>query len=320
MAPLLHVKNLTTHFHLKDGILKAVDGIDLTLDAEETLAIVGESGCGKSVTAASLMRLVQPPGKIVAGEVLFEGRDLLTLGDEEMRSLRGNRISMIFQEPMTALNPVLTVGFQIMEGLRLHRRLTPADARQVSLDLLQQVGIPSPVERFDSYPHQLSGGMRQRVMIAMALALRPRLLIADEPTTALDVTIQAQILELVDRLREEIRMGFILITHDLGIVAQRAHATAIMYAGKIVENAPTPEVLGSPLHPYTVGLLRSLPQNSPPGKPLPTIPGMVPNLIGELPGCAFCPRCPEKTWQCHRETPPLKEVGNGHFVRCWKYP
>jgi peptide/nickel transport system ATP-binding protein len=320
VAPLLHVKNLTTHFHLKEGVLKAVDGVDLLLEAEETLAIVGESGCGKSVTAASLMRLVQPPGRIVSGEVLFAGQDLLKLSDEEMRGLRGNQISMIFQDPMTALNPVLTVGFQIMEGLRLHRGLQVADARSETLDLLQQVGIPSPAERFSAYPHQLSGGMRQRVMIAMALALRPRLLIADEPTTALDVTIQAQILELIDRLREEIRMGFILITHDLGIVAQRAHATAIMYAGKIVENAPTAEVLGTPLHPYTVGLLRSLPQNSPPGEPLPTIPGMVPSLIGELTGCAFCPRCPEKTWQCQREAPPLKEVSSGHFVRCWKYP
>ncbi len=320
MAPLLHVKNLATHFHLKEGVLKAVDGVDFSLEAEETLAIVGESGCGKSVTAASLMRLVAPPGRIVAGEVVFDGHDLLKLDEEEMRRLRGNRISMIFQDPMTALNPVLTVGYQLTEGLRLHRRLPAPDARMEALELLQQVGIPSPAERFAAYPHQLSGGMRQRVMIAMALALRPRLLIADEPTTALDVTIQAQILELIDRVKSENRMGFILITHDLGIVAQRAHTTAIMYAGKIVEYAPTTEVLGAPLHPYTVGLLRSLPQSTPPGKPLPTIPGMVPSLIGELPGCAFCARCPDKTWECHRETPPLKEVGSGHRVRCWKYP
>ncbi|HEY6006763.1 MAG TPA: ABC transporter ATP-binding protein [Geobacteraceae bacterium] len=320
MAPLLCVKNLATHFRLKEGVLKAVDGVDLSLEEGETLAIVGESGCGKSVTAASLMRLVPPPGKIVSGEVIFDGQNLLAMTEDGMRGLRGNRISMIFQDPMTALNPVLTIGFQIMEGLRLHRGLPASDARQETLNLLRQVGIPSPTERFAAYPHQLSGGMRQRVMIAMALALRPRLLIADEPTTALDVTIQAQILELIDHLKSESQMGFILITHDLGIVAQRAHATAIMYAGKIVEQAPTAEVLTAALHPYTAGLLRSLPQNAPPGRPLPTIPGVVPNLLGELTGCAFCARCPDKTWQCRKETPPLKEVSSGHFVRCWKYP
>jgi peptide/nickel transport system ATP-binding protein len=317
---LLRVKNLTTHFQLKQGNLKAVDGVDFTLAAGETLAIVGESGCGKSITAYSLMRLVPSPGKLVAGEIIFDGRDLLSLSDEEMRRLRGDRISMIFQEPMTALNPVLTVGFQLMEGFLIHRRLSPGDAREETLRLLHEVGIPSPRERFSAYPHHLSGGMRQRVMIAMALALKPQLLIADEPTTALDVTIQAQILELIDRLKSDGCMGLVLITHDLGIVAERSHRTAIMYAGRIVEYAPTRELFTTPLHPYTEGLLRSLPQNTAPGRKLATIPGTVPDLTGELPGCAFCSRCPSPLWQCRREAPAMKEVGADHFVRCWKFP
>ena len=319
LTPLLQVRNLTTLFRLREGTLKAVNDVDLSLEAGGSLAIVGESGCGKSVTAYSIMRLVAPPGEIVSGEILFAGRDLLGLDEEEMRRMRGNRISMIFQEPMTALNPVFTVGFQIMEGLKLHRGLTSHDAREEAIRLLNEVGIPSAAERYDSYPHQLSGGMRQRVMIAMALALKPQLLIADEPTTALDVTIQAQILELIDRLQAENRMALILITHDLGIVAERTRSTVIMYAGRVVETAATADIMTAPLHPYTVGLLRSLPQNAAPGRPLPTIPGSVPTLLGDQPGCGFCNRCGSDDRRCRQETPPLVEVTTGHHVRCWKY-
>ncbi len=296
-----------------------MNGIDFSLDEGETRAIVGESGCGKSVTAYSIMRLIASPGEIVGGEIIFAGTDLLRLTEEEMRRMRGNRISMIFQEPMTSLNPVLSVGNQVAEGLRLHRRLSRGEARAAAVEILGQVGIASPERRFDDYPHQMSGGMRQRVMIAMSLACRPQMLIADEPTTALDVTIQAQILELIDRLKEENRMGLILITHDLGVVAERSHKTAIMYAGKIVEYAPTLELFNNPLHPYTEGLLNSLPQNSRPGEPLKTIPGFVPNLIEQLPGCGFCDRCPVKCWECRESLPEMKEVGTGHMVRCWKF-
>ena len=318
MTFLLQVTNLSTHFPLPTGTVRAVDGVDLELVDGETLALVGESGCGKSVTAYSLMRLVAPPGRIVSGSVLFEGRDLLLLPEEEMRAVRGNRISMIFQEPMSALNPVLTVGFQVAETLHRHRRLSRREAHAETVALLTQVGIPSPEERYASYPHELSGGMKQRVLIAMALACRPRLLIADEPTTALDVTIQAQILELIDRLKEESRMGLILITHDLGIVAERAHRTAVMYGGRIVETAATDELIAHPAHPYTVGLLGSLPENSRPGEPLQTIPGHVPNLLGQLTGCGFCERCPVALPACRHEPPPLRQVGPGHTVRCWK--
>jgi peptide/nickel transport system ATP-binding protein len=319
LATLLKVKDLSTHFHLAHGTLKAVDGVDFSLEEGETLAIVGESGCGKSVTAYSIMRLIIAPGRIESGEVLFAGQDLMQLPAEDMRNLRGNRISMIFQEPMTSLNPVLTVGTQITEGLILHRRLSKDEAHAEGVRLLQQVGIPSPAARFNDYPHQLSGGMRQRIVIAMALACHPQLLIADEPTTALDVTIQAQILELIDRLKRESGMGLVLITHDLGIVAERAHHTAIMYAGRIVEYARTDELFRDPLHPYTQGLLGSLPQNATPGQPLRTISGQVPNLLSDPPGCGFCERCSEKTWLCLKERPVMKEVGAGHLVRCWKF-
>ncbi len=319
MSPLLEVKHLATHFHLSDGLLKAVDGVDLTLGEGETMAIVGESGCGKSVTAYSIMRLVAPPGKIVTGKVLLDGIDLLQLPEERMRHVRGNQVSMIFQEPMTSLNPVLRIGDQITEGLLLHRRLSRNQAREEGLALLRQVGIPSAEERFNEYPHRLSGGMRQRIMIAMALACRPRVLIADEPTTALDVTIQAQILELIDRLKRENLMGLMLITHDLGIVAERSDRTAIMYAGNIVESAATAEIFRNPLHPYTTGLLNSLPQKAEPGQPLKAIPGQVPNLFAGVPGCGFCERCPEKSWICHQEKPEMREVGAGHLVRCWKF-
>lgn len=320
MEPLLRISGLSTHFHLPQGILKAVDNLDLSLNAGETLAIVGESGCGKSATASSIMRLVAPPGKIVGGSILLSGRDLLQLSEEEMRKVRGNRISLIFQEPMTSLNPVLAIGAQVAEGLRLHRNLSRNEAGEEAIAILGQVGIPSPRERVRDYPHQMSGGMRQRVMIAMALACHPQLLIADEPTTALDVTIQAQILELLDQLKEETGMGLILISHDLGIVAERAHHTAIMYAGKIVEYAATDELFANPLHPYTRGLLDSLPQNSEPGKPLKTIPGTVPNLLAELPGCGFCDRCPVKSAKCRTSKPEMKEPVAGHQVRCHRYP
>ncbi|WP_298266556.1 ABC transporter ATP-binding protein [Geobacter sp.] len=319
MPNLLSIKGLTTRFRVPDGIVRAVNDIDLVLDAGETLALVGESGCGKSVTALSILRLVPPPGEITGGTILFEGEDLLKASAEEMRHIRGNRISMVFQEPMTSLNPVFRIGNQIAEGLMLHRGLSRAEAREEAARLLAQVGIPSPVERLGDYPHQLSGGMRQRVMIAMALACRPRILIADEPTTALDVTIQAQILELLDRLREESGMALLLITHDLGVVAERADRTMVMYAGRIVEEGPTERLLAAPLHPYTEGLLSSLPQRSEPGAPLRTVPGQVPGLREDLPGCGFCDRCPDRRWECSRETPHLKEIEPDRRVRCWKY-
>ncbi len=319
MKYLLEVKGLKTHFFLSRGVVKAVNGIDLVLSEGETLAIVGESGCGKSVTAFSIMRLVSPPGQIVAGEIFFQGKDLLKLTEEEMRDIRGNRISMIFQEPMTSLNPVFRVGEQIAEGMRLHLGLSMEEAREQTITMLGLVGIPSPAARFGDYPHQLSGGMRQRVIIAMALACRPRLVIADEPTTALDVTIQAQILELMDRLKSERDMGLVLITHDLGVVAERARRTCIMYAGRIVESADTAELFRNPLHPYTEGLLASLPQKSEPGKPLGTIPGHVPSLLEDLPGCGFCDRCPGKKWECGVRSPELREISPGHMVRCWKF-
>ncbi|BDV44134.1 dipeptide/oligopeptide/nickel ABC transporter ATP-binding protein [Geotalea uraniireducens] len=319
MSHLLAIKGLTTRFRLTDGIVHAVNGVDLTIDEGETVALVGESGCGKSVTAYSILRLVFPPGEIAAGELMFEGRDLLTLSEAEMRRLRGDRISMIFQEPMTSLNPVFPIGRQIAEGLILHRGLNRRQSRDEAIRLLGEVGIPAPAERIGDYPHQLSGGMRQRVMIAMALACQPRLLIADEPTTALDVTIQAQILELIDRLKEKNRMALLLITHDLGVVAERAARTMVMYAGRIVEEGPTDQLFASPLHPYTEGLLASLPQQGEPGAPLRTIPGHVPSLRGDLPGCGFCNRCPDREFRCEQATPELREIKPGRKVRCWKY-
>jgi len=320
VAALLEVTGLTTRFSLPGGELRAVEGVDLTLEAGETLALVGESGCGKSITAASIMRLVPPPGRIVSGEVRFGGVDLLKLPEDQMRNIRGNRIAMVFQDPMTSLNPVFTIGNQVAEGLRLHRGLTKAEAEVQAVEMLSLVGIPAPRERLKDYPHQLSGGMRQRVMIAMALTCRPELVIADEPTTALDVTIQAQILELLDRLKQETRMGLILITHNLGIVAERAHRTAIMYAGQIVELAPTAELFGNPLHPYTRGLLASLPEKAQPGERLATIAGSGPDLKKELAGCPFRERCPICEESCATHKPGMKEAGPGHLVRCLMAP
>jgi peptide/nickel transport system ATP-binding protein len=270
------------------------------------------------MTALSVMRLVPPPGQISSGSIVFDGSNLLQLSEVEMRSKRGSMISMVFQEPMTSLNPVLRIGDQMAEPFELHQKLSRHDAKQRSIDLLLRVGIPSAGDRLRDYPHQLSGGMRQRVMIAMALACNPALLIADEPTTALDVTIQAQILELIDTLKQSSNMGILLITHDLGIVAERSDFTYVMYAGRIIEQAPTRELLNNPHHPYTMALLASLPQNSKPGEPLKTMPGQTPSLNVPLPGCGFCDRCPVALTACRHELPIMREISPGHRVRCWQ--
>jgi len=315
---LLEIAGLTTSFATPAGTVTAVDDLYLSVRQGRVLGLVGESGCGKTITALSVLNLVPPPGRITAGRILFEGTDLLTLPPEKMRAVRGARISMVFQEPMTALNPVFTVGNQIGEVLTTHLRLSPDGARERSIDLLRSVGIPSPEKRVDEYPHQLSGGMRQRVMIAMAIACKPALVLADEPTTALDVTIQAHILELLSRLQEEMGMALMLVTHDLGLIAERAHEVAVMYAGRIVEQTGTRELFERPLHPYTRGLMASLPK---PGETkrsrLRTIPGSVPRL-SELPaGCRFAPRCELRGSVCEKE-PDLVEVSPDHKVRCWK--
>jgi len=317
MPALLDITDLHTCFEGSAGIARAVNGVSLAIESGRTVALVGESGSGKSMTALSIMRLVPPPGRITSGAIRLEGQDLLELSDNEMRMIRGSRISMVFQEPMTSLNPVLRIGDQLTEPLILHRRLSGNDATDQGISLLHSVGIPSAAERMRDYPHQLSGGMRQRVMIAMALARNPALLTADEPTTALGVTIQAQILELIGTLSRSSRMGVLLITHDLGIVAERSDHTCVMYAGRIVEETSTRELFSDPRHPYTLALLASLPQNSEPGRPLHTISGQAPGLTAELPGCGFCPRCPVAREECRRETPPLREISPGHAVRCW---
>jgi len=317
MYPLLRISDLHTAFDGPDGsVTRAVNGVSLTIQHGQTVALVGESGSGKSMTALSIIRLVPPPGRIISGTIELEGSNLPDLSEKEMRMIRGSRISMVFQEPMTSLNPVLRIGDQVIEPLMLHRKLSKADATDQVIGLLQSVGIPAAVNRIRDYPHQLSGGMRQRVMIAMALACNPVLLIADEPTTALDVTIQAQILELIGS-KHSSQMGILLITHDLGIVAERADHTCVMYAGRIVEEAATSELFSNPRHPYTLALLASLPQNSEPGKPLKTITGHASAVSGTLPGCGFCPRCPVARAECHQETPDLREISPGHAVRCW---
>ena len=317
--PLLDVRGLRTQFSTEDGIVRAVDGVSFVLHAGETLALVGESGSGKSVTSLSILRLVAAPqGRIVGGEVRFRGRDLLTLGDKEMRSVRGREIAMIFQEPMTSLNPVFTCGDQIAEVLELHQHLSRTAARARAIEQLALVGIPAPEQRVDEYPHQLSGGMRQRVMIAMALACRPAVLIADEPTTALDVTIQAQILDLLGRLRRELGMAVLLITHDLGVVAETADRVAVMYAGQVVEQAGVHALFRQPLHPYTAGLLASLPRLGEARTRLRTIPGQVPDPTAFPAGCRFHPRCPLAQERCRRETPELVAFGDGRSARCWR--
>ena len=314
---LLDVRNLRTHFFTDDGVVKSVDGVSFPVRKGKTLGVVGESGCGKSVTALSILRLISPPGKSVDGQILFEGVDLLKLPEHEMRKVRGHKISMIFQEPMTSLNPVFTVGYQIMEAVRLHLGLDKAAARQRTIEMLEKVRIPSAATRVDEYPHQLSGGMRQRIMIAMALACNPQLLIADEPTTALDVTIQAQILELLKDLQRELGMSVIIITHDLNVVAEVADDVAVMYASKIVEYAPAAELFKNPLHPYTLGLLRSIPQlDTPRGAKLNVIPGNVPNPLRFPAGCKFHPRCPSAVEACKTVEPVLRELRPGHWVAC----
>ena len=320
---VLEVKNLKTVFFTDSGLLRAVDDVSFSVHRAETLAIVGESGCGKSVSALSILRLVpDPPGRIVGGEILLEGTDLLSLGEAEMRLIRGNRISMIFQEPMTSLNPVMRIGDQITEAVRLHRDITESQAREQGVEMLRLVRIPEPARRALEYPHQLSGGMRQRAMIAMALACRPALLIADEPTTALDVTIQAQILALILDLQKELGTGLILITHDLGVVAQTAQRVVVMYAGKKVEEADVESLFARPLHPYTRGLMASIPAlptaNRATAEKLAEIPGAVPSLARLPPGCAFAPRCALATERCRTEYPPLESFGRGHFAACWR--
>jgi oligopeptide/dipeptide ABC transporter ATP-binding protein len=319
--PLLEVADLRTQFASEEGVIRAVNGVSFTVDEGSVLGIVGESGCGKSVTALSIMRLIDPPGRVTSGKVLFNDdgseRDLLTLSRAELEDVFGNRISMIFQDPMTSLNPVLTVGYQIMEPLRVHRRLSRREAREETARLLRRVGISGARERLDDYPHQFSGGMRQRVMIAMAVACRPRLLIADEPTTALDVTIQAQILNLLRELKRELGTSVVIITHDLGVIAQLADRVAIMYAGRIVENAPVAEIFDAPRHPYTRALVASIPRLNEWHERLPTIEGAPPHLRDERGGCAFEPRCASRVARCAHERPPLVELSAGHAGACW---
>ena len=317
---LLDVDGLRTHFSTDDGEFAAVDGVSFSVDAGRTLAIVGESGCGKSVSALSIMGLVPPPGRIAAGSIRFDGRELVGLPAREMQALRGNRIAMIFQEPMSSLNPAFTIGEQIVEGLQCHRRLTRSEAEARALQMLERVRIPAPAQRFHEHPHKLSGGMRQRAMIAMALANEPRLLIADEPTTALDVTIQAQILELMHDLQQETGTGVVLITHDLGVVAEVADEVAVMYAGRIVERAPVQELFATPQHPYTVGLLGSMPRLHGQATRLAAISGQVPSPLNLPPGCRFADRCPFADARCQAEAPPLREVGPAHLAACWHAP
>ncbi|HTS94180.1 MAG TPA: ABC transporter ATP-binding protein [Stellaceae bacterium] len=325
MTAVLEVEALSTVFFTRRGLIKAVDGVSFSLDAGETLAVVGESGCGKSITALSIMRLVpEPPGRIVGGTVRLAGNDLLALDEAAMRDVRGNAVSMIFQEPMTSLNPVLTIGDQVSEAIGLHRDVSARQAMAEAVEMLRRVNIPDPARRAREYPHQLSGGMRQRVMIAMALACRPKVLIADEPTTALDVTIQAQILDLMLGLQRELGTAILLITHDLGVVAETARRVIVMYAGRKVEEAEVEALFDGPLHPYSQGLLASIPRlpsmgGSPEGEEarLKEIPGTVPALVDLPPGCTFAPRCTLADERCRSEFPPYEEKRRGHWAACW---
>jgi peptide/nickel transport system ATP-binding protein/oligopeptide transport system ATP-binding protein len=322
-TPLLRVRDLRTYFHTPDGLVKAVDGVSFRIRRGETFALVGESGCGKSVTAFSILKLIpMPPGKIEEGSITLEGRELTGLDEKQMRSIRGRRISMIFQEPMSSLNPVFTCGSQIVEAIRLHKNVSAAEARKQGVELLTKVGIPDPQQRFDEYPHQMSGGMRQRVMIAMALSCSPELLIADEPTTALDVTIQAQILDLLNQLQDETGLSTLLITHDLAVVAETAHVVAVMYASKLAEFTDVKTLFDKPLHPYTQGLFRSLPRLGTRNERLETIAGSVPNPLAFPTGCKFHPRCPvgRDIERCRNQEPELREVKPNHWVACWECP
>jgi len=320
---LLEVKDLQTFFKTEDGLVRAVNGVSFSIDSGETFAIVGESGCGKSVTAFSIMGIVpNPPGKVVGGSIVLEGRNLLEYSEKQMREIRGSRISMVFQEPMSSLNPVFTCGNQITEAISLHQNIRGAQAEQIAIEMLAKVGIPAPEQRFTEYPHQMSGGMKQRVMIAMALSCNPRLLIADEPTTALDVTIQAQILDLVKDIQKESDLAVLLITHDLAVVAETAHRVGVMYASKMVETTDVNTLFNEPLHPYTQGLFRSLPRLGTRTPRLETIPGNVPNPLNFPTGCKFHPRCPigGSLEQCRTKEPPLKQVRPGHWCACWQCP
>jgi len=331
-APVLTVTGLCTHFHTRDGVVRAVDGVSLSLERGETLGVVGESGCGKSVTALSIMRLVPPAaGRIVGGSIRFDGTELLSLPPASMRAIRGNRISMIFQEPMSSLNPVMSVGRQIAETVALHQRLSRRAALDRAVEMLTLVKIPEPHRRATEFPHQLSGGMRQRVMIAIAMACTPTILIADEPTTALDVTIQAQILDLMQEMKERTGAAVMLITHDLGVIAETAQRVIVMYAGRKVEEAPVDALFAHPRHPYTRGLMTSIPRlnraaadstslstpSSTSPRRLTEIPGIVPSLIGVAAGCTFAPRCPYASEQCSAAFPPEREAAPGHMVACW---
>ncbi|MBC7544819.1 MAG: ABC transporter ATP-binding protein [Candidatus Sericytochromatia bacterium] len=318
-TPLLEVKNLATHFFTEEGVVKAVDQVDFSVYPGKVLGVVGESGCGKSMTSLSILRLVPgPQGKIVRGEINFHGKNLLDLSEREMRAIRGNKISLISQDPMTSLNPVLTVGEQIMEAIRLHQGLNKADARKKAISMLEDVGIPGAASRIDEYPHQFSGGMRQRVIIAMALSCEPELLIADEPTTALDVTIQAQILDLMRKIRDERNAAIVLITHDLGVVAEMCDDVVVMYAGKVVEHTDVYTLFANPGHPYTKGLLQSIPQLHEVKDRLQPIEGQPPSLSRLPKGCAFAPRCPEVGPECLETAPELKPIGPNQQVRCLK--
>ncbi|MDB4896675.1 MAG: oligopeptide/dipeptide transporter, ATPase subunit [Firmicutes bacterium] len=316
---LLDIRNLRTYFYTEDGVVPAVDGVNLHVKRGETLGVVGESGCGKSQTSLSVMRLIpMPPGKIMEGsEIFFEGQDLLKKSESEMRKIRGNDISMIFQEPMTSLNPVYTIGDQIAEAIQLHQGLNHREAINKAIDMLRLVGIPLPERRVKEYPHQLSGGMRQRVMIAMALSCNPKLLVADEPTTALDVTIQAQILELMKRLKKELGMAIMLITHDLGVVAEMAERVVVMYAGKVVEEGDVVSIFKNPIHPYTEGLLKSVPRMDAEAGKLHVIEGVVPNPLHMPEGCRFNPRCPYAIDKCRETQPPLEQIAPGRWVACF---
>ena len=322
MSALLEVTGLRTSFRLEGGgEFAAVDGISFSVESGRTLGIVGESGCGKSVTSLSLMGLLaKGQGRISAGSVRFEGEDLATLPPDAMRKLRGNRMAMIFQEPMTSLNPAFTVGDQLIEGIRCHRNISAQEARDHAIEMLRRVRIPSPERRIDEYPHKMSGGMRQRVMIAMALSCEPQLLIADEPTTALDVTIQAQVLDLMRTLREETGTAIILITHDLGVIAELADDVVVMYSGKIVERASVARLFAQPQHPYTIGLLGSIPKLHLEQNRLNAIEGQVPTPMTQMEGCRFAPRCPFVVDQCRQQVPPLMDLGNGHEAACWRAP
>jgi oligopeptide transport system ATP-binding protein len=322
MGTLLQVRNLKTQFFTEEGIVRAVDGVSFDVEEGETLGLVGESGCGKSVSALSILRLIpNPPGKIVEGEILFEGEDLLKLDEEEIRHIRGNRIAMVFQEPMTSLNPVLTIGRQLTEALELHLKMDHTQASNRAAELLEMVGIPEAANRLNDYPHQYSGGMRQRVMIAMALSCNPKLLLADEPTTALDVTIQAQILEIMARLSRELGTAVVIITHNLGVVARYADRVNVMYAGKVVETATAKELYANPRHPYTIGLLKSVPRLDMGRKDrLVPIEGAPPDLVNPPKGCSFGPRCTFKIDKCETEEPPLMQAADKHMSACWVMP